>query len=54
MTPRHTIDDFVNAFGLKQKGKEYVGPCPVCKDGEDQVPRSGRERRPDIRLPLLH
>ena len=36
MTPRHTIDDFVNAFGLKQKGKEYVGPCPVCKDGEDR------------------
>ena len=19
-----------------QKGKEYVGPCPVCKDGEDR------------------
>ena len=36
MTPRHTIDDFVNAFGLKQKGKEFVGPCPVCKDGEDR------------------
>ena len=36
MTPRHTIDDFVNAFGLKQKGREYVGPCPVCKDGEDR------------------
>ena len=36
MTPRHTIDDFVNAFGLKQKGKEFVGPCPVCKEGEDR------------------
>ena len=36
MTLRHTIDDFVNAFGLKQKGREYVGPCPVCKDGEDR------------------
>ena len=36
MTQSHSIDDFVAAFGLVQKGKEYVGPCPVCKDGEDR------------------
>ena len=42
MTPRHTIDDFVNAFGLRQKGKEFVGPCPVCKDGEDRFHVQGR------------
>ena len=54
MTPRHTIDDFVNAFGLKQKGKEFVGPCPVCKEGEDRFHVREGQRRPDIRLPLLH
>ena len=36
MTQQHTIDDFIAAFGLTKKGKEYVGPCPVCKDGEDR------------------
>ena len=36
MTQQHTIDDFIAAFGLVKKGKEYVGPCPVCKDGEDR------------------
>ena len=36
MTQQHSIDDFIAAFGLVKKGKEYVGPCPVCKDGEDR------------------
>ena len=34
--PDHTIEDFIGAFGLVQKGKEYVGPCPICKEGEDR------------------
>ena len=32
----HTIDQFVAAFGLVKKGREFVGPCPICKEGEDR------------------
>ena len=34
--PDHTIDQFVAAFGLVKKGREFVGPCPICKEGEDR------------------
>ena len=33
---QHTIEDFISAFGLRQKGREWVGPCPICKDGDDR------------------
>ena len=32
----HTIDQFVAAFGLVKKGREFVGPCPICKEGSDR------------------
>ena len=31
-----SMDDFINAFGLIRKGSEFVGPCPICKDGKDR------------------
>ena len=34
--PDYTLDDFISAFNLTKKGKEFVGPCPVCKDGTDR------------------
>ena len=37
MTQPHTIEGFVNVFGLTKKGREWVGPCPICKDGVDRV-----------------
>ena len=30
-----SVEDWVNALGLKRRGSEYVGPCPLC-DGTDR------------------
>ena len=45
--PDHTLEDFISAFNLIKKGKEYVGPCPICKDGEDRFHvREGNAGKP--------
>ena len=35
--PPLTVEDYVRAFGLKQKGSEYKGPCPLsgCDADDD-------------------
>lgn len=35
---RHqSLDDWLRVLpSLKQRGQEFVGPCPVCNDGEDR------------------
>ena len=43
--PDHTLDDFISAFNLVKKGKEFVGPCPVCKDGDRPLLRARRQCR---------
>ena len=43
MMQRHSIEDFIQAFGLRKKGREWVGACPICKEGNDRF-TSRREK----------
>ena len=34
-SPR-SAEDFARAFGLRKRGQEYIGACPLCDDGNDR------------------
>ena len=34
-SPR-SAEEFARAFGLRKRGQEYIGPCPLCGDGKDR------------------
>ena len=38
----YTLEDWIDALGLKRAGKRYVGPCPLC--GDHNKPDSDRFR----------
>ena len=39
----YTVRDFVDRFGLRKQGGEYVGPCPLCGGRDRFHVRQGRD-----------